>query len=91
MGAVFRSKDLSADWRKRAENAIKDLSPDTKDSVLKVLDSWEGVRSEEKLKGILGRDKTESLVKKIKASKSSLTNNEREEVQDMFRESLTFD
>jgi hypothetical protein len=41
------------------------LSPDTKDSVLKIIDSWEGRKSEEKLKEILGHDKAESLMKKI--------------------------
>ncbi|MFL6402102.1 MAG: hypothetical protein ACJ71M_01285 [Nitrososphaeraceae archaeon] len=35
MGAVFRAKDLPAGWRKRVQESIKDLSPDTKDSVLK--------------------------------------------------------
>jgi hypothetical protein len=64
MGAVFRPKDLPAGWRKRVEESIKDFSPDTKDSALKVLDSWEGTESEEKLKELLGHDKAESLMKK---------------------------
>ena len=65
MGAVFRPKDLPADWRKVARESIKDSSPDTKDSVIKIIDSWEGRKSEEKLKEILGHDKVESLTKKI--------------------------
>lgn len=65
MGAVFRSKDLAAGWRKMARESIKDLSPDTKDSVMKVMDSWEGTKSEEKLKELLGHDKAENLMKKI--------------------------
>jgi hypothetical protein len=64
MGAVFRPKDLPAGWRKRVEESIKDFSPDTKDSALKVMDSWEGTESEEKLKELLGHDKAESLMKK---------------------------
>jgi hypothetical protein len=91
MGAVFRSKDFPTGWRKMVEDAIKDLSPDTKDTVIKVLDSPEDVRSEEKLKEILGNINTESLLKKIKASKGTLTYEEQKEVQDMFKESLTFD
>ena len=47
MGAVFRPKDLPGGWRKMARESIKDLSPDTKDSVLKIIDSWEGTKSEE--------------------------------------------
>ena len=91
MGAVFRSKDFPTGWRKILEDVIKDLSPDTKDNVIKVLGSSEGVRPEQKLKEILGHNKTEILLKKIKASKTTLTYEEQKEVQDMFKESLTFD
>ncbi|MFL6401982.1 MAG: hypothetical protein ACJ71M_00680 [Nitrososphaeraceae archaeon] len=94
MGAVFRPKDLPAGWRKRARESIKDLSPDTKDSVLKIIDSWEGTKSEGKLKEILGHDKAESLMKKITRttkSKSTLTYDRQNQVRDMFRDSLTFD
>jgi hypothetical protein len=71
-----------------------DLSPDTKDSVLKIIDSWEGTKSEGKLKEILGHDKAESLMKKITRttkSKSTLTYDQQNQVKDMFRDSLTFD
>jgi hypothetical protein len=46
MGAVFRPKDLPDGWRKRVQESIKDFSPDTKDTVLKIMDSWEGTKSE---------------------------------------------
>ena len=90
MGSVFRSDEFRS-RRKMVEEAVKDLSPNIKDSVLKVLDSWEGVRSEEKLKVILGQDKAQSLFKKINASKREITHDEKERLQDMFKESLTFD
>jgi DNA-directed RNA polymerase subunit F len=75
------------------ENAIKDLSPDTKDNVIKILDSWEGIRSEEKLKEILGQNKApEELLKNIKANEEvNLTNDELKRLSNMFKESLTFD
>ena len=42
MGAVFRPKDFgNRDNRKVIENAVKDFSPDTKESV-KLINSWEG-------------------------------------------------
>jgi hypothetical protein len=97
MGAVFRAKDLQRDNKKILENAIKDLSPDTKDNnnIIKLLDSWdkEGIRSEEKLKETLGQDKAESLLKNIKAKEDdvNLTNDERKKLSNMFKESLTFD
>ena len=67
MGAVFRPKDLYRSQRKVIDNALKDLSPDTKDNVIKLLDSWEGKNSEEKLKDILGKDKAEELLKNTKS------------------------
>jgi hypothetical protein len=96
MGAVFRPKDLRRDYNKKIlENAIKDLSPDTKDNVIKLLDSWDkkGIKSEEKLKEILGQDKAaEELLKNIKANEEvNLTNDERKRLSNMFKESLTFD
>jgi len=94
MGAIFRPKDLPAGWRKMARESIKDLSPDTKDSVIKIIDSWEGTKSEERLKEILGHDKAESLINNITrttTSKSTLTSDQQNQVKNMFRESLTFD
>jgi hypothetical protein len=93
MGAVFRPKDLRRDYNKNVvENAIKDFSPDTKDNIIKLLDSWEGIKSKEKLKEILGQDKAEELLKNIKAKKEvNLTNDERKMLGNMFKESLTFD
>jgi hypothetical protein len=44
MGAVFRPNDLPAGWRKRVQESIKELSPDTKDSVIKIIDSWVMIR-----------------------------------------------
>ena len=62
MGAVFRPKDLGKGYRKVIENAIKDVHPDTKETVIRLLLS-EYIHSEEKLKGILGQDRSEELLK----------------------------
>jgi hypothetical protein len=67
MGAVFRPKDLARGNRKVIYNAIKDLTPDTKDNVIKLLDSWKGEESEEKLKEILGQDKAKQLLSNIES------------------------
>jgi len=72
MGAVFRPKDLDRGHRKVIDNAIKDFTPDTKDNVNKLLDSWEGKKSEEqKLKEILGEDKAEELMKNMESKKKN--------------------
>jgi hypothetical protein len=85
MGAVFRPKDLRAGWSKRARKSIKDLSPDTKDNIIKIIDSWEGIKSEEKLKALLGHDKAESLMKNITrttAKKAALTSDDQDQVKE---------
>ena len=94
MGAIFRLKDLPTGWRKLARESIKDFSPDTKDSILKIMDSWEGAKSEEELMELLGHDKAESYMKKITGTttnKSTLTNDQQNQVSNIFRDSLTFD
>lgn len=96
MGAVFRAKDLGRDYKKIIENAVKDLSPDTKDNnkIIKLLDSWEGIRSEEKLNEVRSQDKAEDLLKNIEEEEEeevNLTNDERKKLRNMFKESLTFD
>ena len=67
MGAVFRPKDLARGNRKVTDNAIKDFTPDTKDNVIKLLDSRKGKESEEKLKEILGQDKAKQLLSNIES------------------------
>lgn len=65
MGAVFRPKDLGKANRRVIENALKDLSPDTKDSVIALLNTWEGKISGNKLKRILGQNEAEELLRNI--------------------------
>ena len=57
MGAVFNPKDLDKGYKKIIENAIKDLSPDTRDNVIELFDSWKDTSSVQKLKEILGPTK----------------------------------
>jgi hypothetical protein len=91
MGAVFRPKDFGGrDNRKVVENAVKDFSPDTKDSVIKLLNSWEGKKSDSELRKILGQNKSEELLRNI-AGDANLSKDEQIRLRNMFRESLTFD
>ena len=92
MGAVFRPKDFGGrDNRKVVENAVKDFSPDTKDSVIKLLlNYWEGKKSASELRKILGQNKSEELLRNI-AGDANLSKDEQIRLRNMFRESLTFD
>jgi hypothetical protein len=60
MGAIFKPKDFGSRGDRRViENAVRDFSPDTKDSVIKLLTSWEWKKSASKLREILGQNKSE--------------------------------
>jgi hypothetical protein len=91
MGAVFRPKDLGSRGNQKViENAIKDFSPDTRDNLIKLLNSWEGKRSASKLREILGQNKSEELLRNI-TEDVSLSEDEQIRLRNMFRDSLTFD
>ncbi|RPJ32593.1 MAG: hypothetical protein EHM25_00545 [Nitrosopumilales archaeon] len=92
MGAVFRPKDLGKGYKRIIENAIKDLSPDTRDNVIELFDSWQDINSVQKLKEILGPSKAEQVLKNIRADKGAdLTDEERKALKDILKDSLTFD
>jgi hypothetical protein len=75
MGAVFRLKDLGrGGYRKVIENSVRDLHPDTKDNVIRLLDSWEDTRSEERLKDMLGYDRAQEILKNINEKKEERDN-----------------
>ena len=87
------SKDLLT-YRKVIENAIRDFSPDIKDAILKELDLETrngSIHFEERLKEIIGQEKAERVLKEIKENKNELTNDEKKDLQNMFKDSLTFD
>ena len=94
MGAVFRPKDLPTGRKKIIEKAVKDFSPDLKNDVVKLLETWERTRSrgsEDKLIEILGQNKAQNLFSSVKLRKNEFSNGELQKLQDMFKESLTFD
>ena len=90
MGSVFRPKDFRSGYNKVIDNSLKDLRPDTKDDVYKLLNEWEGQTSKEKLMKIIGPERMEKLLNEIK-NRDNLTENEKEDLKNMFKDSLTFD
>jgi hypothetical protein len=95
MGAVFRPKGFTSVQRNIIENALKDLTPDTstRDNIIELLNSWEGLTSKKKLEKILGQKKTEKFLGRIiKADEAKMmTSDEEKRLRNMFKESLTFD
>lgn len=91
MGAVFRAKDFGSKYKKIIDNSMKDLQPDAKDDVYKLLNTWEGAGSEEKLRKIIGPERMEKLLKEVRKNLDTLNENEKEDLKNIFKDSLTFD
>ena len=91
MGSEFGTNDITNTYRKIIEDSMKDLSPDMKEEILKLLDSWEGKNSAIKLEAILGKEKIKSLINKIRANAESLNEEDEKNLKDLFKESITFD
>lgn len=90
MGSVFRPKDLRSGYKKIIDNSLKDLRPDIKDDIYKLLNEWESQTSKEKLIKIIGPERMEKLLNEIK-NLDNLTENEKEDLKNIFKDSLTFD
>ncbi|MCP8323942.1 MAG: hypothetical protein L6N96_07200 [Candidatus Methylarchaceae archaeon HK02M2] len=65
MGEVFRPKDLLKGRRKLIEEALQDLSPGIRDSVINILDSWKGEESRNLLIEILGKKKVADILESL--------------------------
>jgi hypothetical protein len=90
MGSVFRPKDFGSGYKKVIDNSLKDLRPDTKDDVYKLLNKLEDPSSKEKLMKIVGPEQMEKLLNKIK-NRDELNENEKEDLKNIFKDPLTFD
>jgi hypothetical protein len=91
MGSVFRAKDFGRDYKKIIENSMKDIQPDIRDDVHNLLNTWEGTSSEEKLVKLIGPDRMEKLFTELRKNVGTLNKNEKEDLKNIFKDSLTFD
>ena len=90
MGSVFRPKDFGSGYKKVIDNSLKDLRPDTKDDVYKLLNELEDPSSKEKLMKIIGPEQMEKLLNKIK-NRDELNEKWERDLKNIFKDSLTFD
>ena len=92
MGAVFDAEDAARNNRKIFKNAVKDLRPETKARIVKILNSWNGRASEKELEEILGNQRANELRELVDISTTGeLTSNEVDNLRRLFKESVTFD
>jgi vacuolar-type H+-ATPase subunit E/Vma4 len=66
MGKVFRPEEIVRGRKMAIEEAIRDLSPGIREATGKILDSWVGEESEERLRKLLGEEEAKRLIKRIK-------------------------
>ena len=66
MGKVFRPEDIAKGRKKVVEEAVRDLSPGIREATVRILDSWVGKESEERLVKLLGEEEAKRLIKRIK-------------------------
>lgn len=92
VGAVFDAEDVAKNNRKIFKNAVKDLRPETKARIVKILNSWNGRASEKELEEILGNQRANELRELVDISTTGeLTSNEADNLRRLFKESVTFD
>jgi hypothetical protein len=66
MGVVFSPRDILKGRRHILEQAVRDIAPSSQAEVLRILDSWEGARSEEALTALIGEEKARILIRLLK-------------------------
>ena len=65
MGEVFRPEDVAKGRRKLFREAVRDLSPDLRDAIWQIIESWEGMESQKKLVRLLGEEKAKHFLRKL--------------------------
>jgi hypothetical protein len=91
VGAVFDAEDVAKNNRKIFKNAVKDLRPETRARIVKILNAWNGRASEKELEEILGNQRANRLRELVDTSTGELTSNEVDSLRRLFKESVTFD
>jgi len=55
LGTVVGPSDIRKGRRKIVEELARDLDPASRESIIKILDTWKGDESEEQLRKLLGK------------------------------------
>ena len=66
MGKILGPEDMVRGRKRVVEEAVRDLSPGIRETTLRILETWIGKESEEKLIGLLGKEKAKHIIKRIK-------------------------
>ena len=66
MGKVFRPEEMAKAHQRAFKDAARDLSPGVQEVTIRILESWSGKASEERLKGLLGEEEAKRILKNLK-------------------------
>jgi hypothetical protein len=66
MGVVYKPEDILRGRKGIIERGLQDVSPGMRDTVLKILEAWEGKPSEDKLAKLIGEEQTKRLIESLK-------------------------
>jgi len=66
MGVVYKPEDILKGRKGIIERGLRDVSPGVRDTVLKILEAWEGKPSEDKLTKLIGKEQTKRLIESLK-------------------------
>jgi len=61
LGIIHRREDVLKGRRWLVEGGLRDLSPDVREGVLRILEAWEGKPSEDRLVALIGVEKTRRI------------------------------
>ena len=66
MGIVHRPEDIRKGRKGILEGSLRDLNPAVRENVQGILEGWEGEKSKNKLKKLIGEKRTKQLMKLLK-------------------------
>lgn len=61
MGYVYRPKDLLRGRKRMLEQGLRDITPGAREEVLRIVQSWEGDSSMNRLIELVGEEKAKKL------------------------------
>lgn len=64
MGVVHRPDDI-INRKKRVEIVTRDINPGVRELILKIVGSWNGLKSVEELKRLVGDEKTRQIIEEL--------------------------
>jgi|GEM_PF-1331107 hypothetical protein len=64
MGVVHRPDDI-INRKKRVEIVTRDMNPGVRELILKIVGSWDGLKSVEELKRLVGDEKARQIIEEL--------------------------